>query len=65
MNNSVTQVTDLVEALLQKVKSGQIPTEHGLSFLTVKYDLLMTYLINLTYVVLRKSSGKLLTIDDL
>lgn len=63
MNNSVNQVTDLVESMLQKVKSGQISTEHGLSFLTVKYHMLLNYLINLTYVVLRKCSGKLLKFE--
>jgi len=63
MNNSVNQVTDLVEAMLQKVKSGQISTENGLSFLTVKYHMLLTYLINLTYVVLRKCSGRSINKD--
>lgn len=58
MNNNVNQVTDLVETMLQKVKSGEITTENGISFLTVKYHMLLDYLINLTYVVLRKCSGK-------
>lgn len=58
MNNNVKQVSDLVENMLQKVKSGEISTEHGLSFLEIKYHMLLNYLINLTYVVLRKSSGQ-------
>lgn len=58
MNTNVIQVTDLVESMLQKVKTGELTTEYGLSFLEVKYHMLLTYLINLTYVVLRKCSGE-------
>lgn len=61
MNNHVKQVSDLVENMLQKVKSGEMSTEYGLSFLEIKYHMLLTYLINLTYVVLRKCSGNLLS----
>lgn len=58
MNNNVKQVSDLVESMLQKVKMGELTTEYGLSFLEIKYHMLLTYLINLTYVVLRKCSGE-------
>lgn len=58
MNTNVNQVSDLVESMLQKVKTGELSTEYGLSFLEIKYHMLLTYLINLTYVVLRKCSGK-------
>lgn len=57
MNNNVKVVSDLVESMLQKVKNGELSTEYGLSFLEIKYHMLLTYLINLTYVVLRKCSG--------
>lgn len=57
MNHNVTQVSDLVENMLQRVKTGELTTEYGLSFLEIKYHMLLTYLINLTYVVLRKCSG--------
>lgn len=60
MNTNVNQVTDLVESMLQKVKTGELSTEYGLSFLEIKYHMLLTYLINLTYVVLRKCSGKII-----
>ncbi|XP_067620594.1 neuroguidin isoform X2 [Eurosta solidaginis] len=58
MNSNVKQVTDLVESMLQRVKRGELTTEYGLSFLEVKYHMLLDYLINLTYVVLRKCSGE-------
>lgn len=35
----------------------------GLSFLEMKYHMLLSYLINLTYVVLRKCSGKMIEGD--
>lgn len=57
MNHNVKQVSDLVESMLQRVKTGELTTEYGLSFLEIKYHMLLTYLINLTYVVLRKCSG--------
>lgn len=58
MNDNVKQVSDVVGSMLQRVKTGEISTEHGLSFLEIKYHMLLNYLINLTYVVLRKCSGK-------
>lgn len=57
MSNNVKQVSDLVEGMLQQVKSGELTTEYGLSFLEVRYHMLLTYMINLTYVVLGKCSG--------
>lgn len=63
MNNNVKQVSDLVEGMLQRVKTGEISTEYGLSFLEIKYHMLLNYLINLTYVVLRKCSGQTIERD--
>jgi U3 small nucleolar ribonucleoprotein protein LCP5 len=57
MNSNVKQVSDVVGSMLQRVKTGEISTELGLSFLEVKYHMLLNYLINLTYIVLRKCSG--------
>ncbi|XP_046481555.1 neuroguidin isoform X1 [Neodiprion pinetum] len=58
MNANVTQVNQLVDNMLARVKSGEISTDKGLSFLEMKYHMLLSYLINLTYVVLRKCSGE-------
>lgn len=57
MSDNVKQVSAIVGSMLQRVKTGEISTEFGLSFLEVKYQQLLNYLINLTYVVLRKCSG--------
>ncbi|XP_043252023.1 neuroguidin isoform X2 [Colletes gigas] len=58
MNANVLQVNQLVDNMLIRVKNGEISTDNGLSFLEMKYHMLISYLINLTYVVLRKCSGE-------
>ncbi|XP_043284486.1 neuroguidin isoform X2 [Venturia canescens] len=58
MNANVVQVNQLVDNMLTKVKNGEVSTDKGLSFLEMKYHMLLSYLINLTYVVLRKCSGE-------
>ncbi|KAI4490151.1 hypothetical protein M0804_004333 [Polistes exclamans] len=58
MNANVLQVNQLVDNMLVRVKNGEISTDKGLSFLEMKYHMLLSYLINLTYVVLRKCSGE-------
>lgn len=58
MNASVLLVNQVVDNMLDRVKKGEISTDKGLSFLEMKYYSLLSYLINLTYVVLRKCSGE-------
>ncbi|XP_065332199.1 neuroguidin [Cloeon dipterum] len=57
MNESADKVSSLVDSMLSQVKRGELATEEGLSFLEVKYHTLLSYLINLSHVVLRKVSG--------
>ncbi|XP_045767312.1 neuroguidin [Maniola jurtina] len=63
MNTNVQQVSQLVDNMLMRVKSGEISTDKGLSFLEMKYQMLLSYLINLTYIVLRKCSGEKIDSD--
>ncbi|XP_050307044.1 neuroguidin-A [Anthonomus grandis grandis] len=58
MNVSAQHVASLVDNMIQKVRNGELTTDQGLSFLEVKYNMLLSYLINLTYIVLRKCSGE-------
>lgn len=58
MNSNAQQVSNVVDQMLERVRSGEFSTEYGLSFLEVKYQMLLDYLINLTYVVLRKCTGQ-------
>lgn len=63
MNTNVKQVNDLVGGMLQKVKNGEMSTDNGLNYLEIKYHMLLNYLINITYIVLRKCSGQLIKND--
>lgn len=58
MNDSAQHVATLVDAMILKVRRGELTTDQGLSFLEMKYNTLLSYLINLTYIVLRKCSGE-------
>ncbi|CAH1779135.1 unnamed protein product [Owenia fusiformis] len=56
----VTNASDLtsnVEALTNKVKEGAISTSQGLSFLEVKYQMLLSYLVNVTHLMVHKCQG--------
>ncbi|XP_022124537.1 neuroguidin [Pieris rapae] len=63
MNTNVQQVSNLVDNMLVRVKDGELSTDKGLSFLEMKYQMLLGYLINLTYIVLRKCSGEKIESD--
>ncbi|KPJ06481.1 Neuroguidin-A [Papilio machaon] len=63
MNTNVQQVSQLVDNMLVRVRSGELSTDKGLSFLEMKYQMLLSYLINLTYIVLRKCSGERIESD--
>lgn len=63
MNMNVQQVSQLVDNMLVRVKSGELSTDKGLSFLEMKYQMLLSYLINLTFIVLRKCSGEKIESD--
>ncbi|XP_064598912.1 neuroguidin-A-like [Liolophura sinensis] len=51
-------VTQHVQNLIQKVKNGDISTSKGISLLEGKYQMLLSYLTNLSLLMLRKSSGE-------
>ncbi|KAL4234732.1 hypothetical protein ACF0H5_006374 [Mactra antiquata] len=56
--------TTHIDHLVNKAKNGDFDTSKGISFLEVKYQLLLSYLTNLTYVMLKKSSGKAILGDE-
>lgn len=58
MNLSVQHVISLVDNMIQRVRKGELTTDQGLSFLEMKYNMLLSYLINLTCIILRKCSGE-------
>ncbi|PSN36235.1 hypothetical protein C0J52_25372 [Blattella germanica] len=63
MNENVLQVIQLVDNMLERVRKGEVSTDKGLSFLEMKYHMLLSYLINLMYIVLRKCSGEAIERD--
>ncbi|KAJ1137192.1 hypothetical protein NDU88_003605 [Pleurodeles waltl] len=58
LQDQVTGMTAQVQGLLQRIRSGVLPTEKGLSFLEVKDQLLVMYLMDLAHVILEKTSGR-------
>ncbi|XP_056014902.1 neuroguidin-like [Ostrea edulis] len=58
MESQTEDVTKLIDHLLKKALNEEYSTSSGISFLEVKYQLLLTYLMNLTYITLQKSSGE-------
>ncbi|XP_062947220.1 neuroguidin isoform X2 [Cynocephalus volans] len=57
LQEQVMAVTAQVQALTKKVQAGAYPTEKGLSFLEVKDQLLLMYLMDLSHLILEKASG--------
>ncbi|XP_076983280.1 neuroguidin [Tamandua tetradactyla] len=57
LQEQVMAVTAQVQALTKKVQAGAYPTEKGLSFLEVKDQLLLMYLMDLSHLILDKASG--------
>ncbi|XP_038165968.1 neuroguidin isoform X1 [Arvicola amphibius] len=57
LQEQVMAVTAQVQALTKKVQAGAYSTEKGLSFLEVKDQLLLMYLMDLSHLILDKASG--------
>ncbi|XP_038070230.1 neuroguidin-like [Patiria miniata] len=61
LSDQVSSVSSSIQSLLKKVEDGEVSTSKGVSFLEVKYHLLLSYLMNLTYVMLQKTEGRKLS----
>nr|XP_020840064.1 neuroguidin [Phascolarctos cinereus] len=57
LQEQVVAVTSQIQALTKKVRAGAYPTDKGLSLLEVKDQLLLMYLMDLSYLILDKASG--------
>ncbi|KAG6608126.1 Neuroguidin, partial [Cucurbita argyrosperma subsp. sororia] len=57
MKDGLDTVTNKVQALTAKVKSHELPTSDGISYLDAKYLLLLNYCSSLVYYLLRKAKG--------
>jgi hypothetical protein len=54
----VEELRERIIPVLKRVRSGELPTDAGVSFLEVKHQLLMTYVTNVTFYLLLKAEGK-------
>lgn len=54
----MTSVNDMVRNIINRVKNKELPMDQGMSFLDVKNQMLLKYLMNLNYVMLKKVSGE-------
>lgn len=54
----VSQVNQMVRNLIDRIKNKELPTAQGMSFLDVKNQLLLKYLLNLNCVLLKKVTGE-------
>ncbi|XP_020610914.1 neuroguidin-A-like [Orbicella faveolata] len=58
MSHRVSDIDQHVENLMKKISSGSLTTKKGVSFLELKFHLLLSYVIDLTYYLLTKTDGK-------
>lgn len=54
----VTQVNQMIQNVIKRVQSKGFQTNQGMSFLDIKNQLLLKYLMNLSCVLLKKVSGE-------
>ncbi|XP_033730254.1 neuroguidin-like, partial [Pecten maximus] len=63
VDKGATAACQQIQSMLDRAEKGEINTSKGLSFLEMKYQMLLSYLINLTYVMLQKARGKSIQTD--
>ncbi|XP_042561029.1 neuroguidin [Clupea harengus] len=64
LTEQVVSVTSHVQNLIKKVKDKAYQTSKGLSYLDLKYELLLFYLQDVTHLISAKSEGKSLKDND-
>uniref|UniRef100_A0A7S1KLM3 Sas10 C-terminal domain-containing protein n=1 Tax=Percolomonas cosmopolitus TaxID=63605 RepID=A0A7S1KLM3_9EUKA len=58
LKEKLSVLQNQLQPLLRKVKNGGYATDEGLSYLETKYQLLLSYCMNLVYFLTLKASGK-------
>lgn len=58
LGQQANNICTSIELLLKKIQNNEFDTAKGNSFLELKYQMLLSYLINLTYLIHRKATGK-------
>lgn len=58
MKQGLDEITEKLRLLTEEVRSGQLPTKNGISYLEVKHLLLFSYCETLVFYMLCKSEGR-------
>src|SRR5690606_11520412 len=58
LKQKIKTIQEHLHPLLSKVKSKQLATADGLSYLEVKFHLLLSYCIDIVFYMMRKAAGK-------
>ncbi|GAB5587919.1 hypothetical protein Unana1_02819 [Umbelopsis nana] len=58
LESKIDEVQNQLKPILAKASAGEIKTSKGISFLEVKYHLLLQYIANLAFIIQLKLSGK-------
>lgn len=64
IKKNCASTNEFVRNLYLRIKDGQLPSEKGISFLDIKNQMLLSYLIDLTYLTLIKIQGKQICGDE-
>ena len=51
-------VNQMLQNTIQRLRNNELPMNNGMSFLDVKNQMLLNYLLNISYLALKKSSGE-------
>eukprot|EP01130_Rhizamoeba_saxonica_P009165 TRINITY_DN3724_c0_g1_i1.p1 TRINITY_DN3724_c0_g1~~TRINITY_DN3724_c0_g1_i1.p1 ORF type:complete len:585 (+),score=188.66 TRINITY_DN3724_c0_g1_i1:15-1769(+) len=55
---NIEELRERIQPLLQKIKNNELQTSNGVSYLEVKFHLLLSYCTNICYYLLCKADGK-------
>jgi len=56
--NNLSTLEGQVIPVMEKVESGALPTQNGISYLEAKYHAMLTYCINIAFYLLMKAKGE-------
>ncbi|KAL9644708.1 hypothetical protein ABK040_012362 [Willaertia magna] len=58
LKSKITPIKEQIQPLLSKIKTNQLPTTNGISYLEAKFHIMLNYIINILFFMLIKTSGK-------
>lgn len=64
IKKNCASTNEFIRNLYLRIKDGQLPSEKGISFLDIKNQMLLSYLIDMTYLMLIKIQGQQICGDE-